>query len=97
MIQSTAFPVKSSKFYCFKCPKKKRNSKFLSIMLRFSSTGWVKIAGAASAVIKATLTTDNTTFKCLGTVIAKSGCWSFLKGGFVLDSPSTYAHIYFQV
>ncbi|KAL0422897.1 UNVERIFIED_CONTAM: Endo-1,4-beta-xylanase 5 [Sesamum latifolium] len=61
----------------------------------FSS--WVKItAGAASAVIKASLTTDNVTFNCMGTVIAKRGCWSFLKGGFVLDSPSTYALIYFQ-
>ncbi|KAL0383950.1 UNVERIFIED_CONTAM: Endo-1,4-beta-xylanase 5 [Sesamum radiatum] len=48
---------------------------------------WVKItAGAASAVIKASLTTDNVTFNCMGTVIAKRGCWSFLKGGFVLDS-----------
>ncbi|KAI3446243.1 hypothetical protein Pfo_002908 [Paulownia fortunei] len=60
----------------------------------FSS--WVKITGAASSVIKARLTTHNTTFKCMGTVIAKSGCWSFLKGGFVLDLPSTYALIYFQ-
>lgn len=60
-------------------------------------TGWVKISGAASAAIKATLTTDNTTFACMGTVIARSGCWSFLKGGFSLDSPSNYAFIYFQV
>ncbi|PIN19174.1 Endo-1,4-beta-xylanase [Handroanthus impetiginosus] len=60
----------------------------------FSS--WVKITGADSAVIKASLTVDNTTFKCMGTVIAKNGCWSFLKGGFVLDSPSTCAFIHFQ-
>ncbi|KAL8556414.1 hypothetical protein ACS0TY_004019 [Phlomoides rotata] len=63
----------------------------------YSFSSWVKIAGAASAVIKASLTTDNTTFKCLGTVVAKNGCWSFLKGGFVLDSPSSYARIYFQI
>ncbi|KAG8368111.1 hypothetical protein BUALT_Bualt15G0011200 [Buddleja alternifolia] len=48
--------------------------------------GWVKINGADSSVIKASLTMDNTTFKCMGTVIAKSGCWSFLKGGFSSDS-----------
>lgn len=60
-------------------------------------SGWVKINGADSAAIKASLTTDNSTFKCMGTVMAKRGCWSFLKGGFVLDSSLTSALIYFQV
>lgn len=61
-------------------------------------TGWVKIqSGADSAAIKASLTTDNATFTCMGTVTAKNGCWSFLKGGFSLDSPSNNALIYFQV
>ncbi|XP_057769270.1 endo-1,4-beta-xylanase 5-like [Salvia miltiorrhiza] len=62
----------------------------------YTFSSWVKISGADSAAIKATLTTDNTTFACMGTVIARSGCWSFLKGGFSLDSPSNYALIYFQ-
>lgn len=61
-------------------------------------TGWVKIlSGGDSAAIKTSLTTDNTTFTCMGTVTAKSGCWSFLKGGFSLDSPANNALIYFQV
>ncbi|XP_051146893.1 endo-1,4-beta-xylanase 5-like [Andrographis paniculata] len=61
----------------------------------FSS--WVRIKGAASAVIQASLTSDNTTFTCMGTVTARRGCWSFLKGGFVLDSPLTGdTYIYFK-
>ncbi|KAL3814034.1 hypothetical protein ACJIZ3_015302 [Penstemon smallii] len=63
----------------------------------YSFSSWVKIrTGAASAVIKASLTTDNVTVKCIGNVIAKNGCWSFLKGGFVLDLPSKYGLVYFE-
>lgn len=65
----------------------------------YSFSSWIKITHGdqnASAAIKTSLTTDNTTFTCMGTVIAKSGCWSFLKGGFALDSPAPYAFIYFQ-
>ncbi|XP_042003716.1 endo-1,4-beta-xylanase 5-like [Salvia splendens] len=62
----------------------------------YAFSSWVKISGADSAALKATLTTDNTTFTCVGTVVARSACWSFLKGGFSLDSPSNYAFIYFQ-
>ncbi|KAK6139559.1 hypothetical protein DH2020_026705 [Rehmannia glutinosa] len=58
--------------------------------------GWIKIRGAASSLIRATLTTDNITFNCTGTVIAKNECWSFFKGGFALDLPLTYALIYFE-
>ncbi|XP_059649977.1 endo-1,4-beta-xylanase 5-like [Cornus florida] len=56
---------------------------------------WVKIKGANSALVMANLTMDNTTFQCVGTVIARRGCWSFLKGGFVLDSPSSHSFLYF--
>ena len=35
--------------------------------------------------------------KCVGNVIARPGCWSFLKGGFVLDLPSSYGLLYLQV
>nr|XP_010324022.1 uncharacterized protein LOC104648447 isoform X2 [Solanum lycopersicum] len=34
--------------------------------------------------------------KCVGNVIARPGCWSFLKGGFVLDLPSSYGLLYLQ-
>ncbi|CAK9162088.1 unnamed protein product [Ilex paraguariensis] len=57
---------------------------------------WVKIAGADSSVITASLTTDSATFSCIGNVIAKCGCWSFLKGGFVLDLPANFSILYFQ-
>ncbi|XP_019257097.1 PREDICTED: uncharacterized protein LOC109235440 isoform X2 [Nicotiana attenuata] len=59
-------------------------------------SGWVQILDADSAVIKASLKTANGTVKCVGNVIARSGCWSFLKGGFVLDFPSSFALLSFQ-
>ncbi|PON57774.1 1,4-alpha-glucan-branching enzyme [Parasponia andersonii] len=60
------------------------------------SDGWVKIKGASSALIWASLKTETETYNCIGTVLAKSGCWSFLKGGFTLDTPSNLSILYFQ-
>ncbi|XP_059654005.1 endo-1,4-beta-xylanase 5-like isoform X2 [Cornus florida] len=60
----------------------------------FSS--WVKISGTESSLVRASLTTENTTEKCIGTVVARRSCWSFLKGGFVLDSSSNISLLYFQ-
>nr|CAD1835623.1 unnamed protein product [Ananas comosus var. bracteatus] len=57
---------------------------------------WVRIDGADSAIINARLTPDNSGTRCVGTVSAKSGCWSFLKGGFVLDSSSQSSVLFFQ-
>ena len=66
-------------------------------MVVIKSTGWVKIKGASSALIRASLKTEDKTYSCIGTVLARPGCWSFLKGGFVLDSPSNFSILYFQV
>lgn len=60
----------------------------------FSS--WVKINGASSAHVRASLMTEQTIDNCIGTVVAKRGCWSFLKGGFELTSPSNFSLLYFQ-
>ncbi|KAK1261636.1 hypothetical protein QJS04_geneDACA001174 [Acorus gramineus] len=57
---------------------------------------WVKIKGADSTLVKARLSTDNSSSKCVGTVSAQSGCWSFLKGGFASDSPSKLSFLFFQ-
>ncbi|XP_078430574.1 glycosyl hydrolase family 10 protein [Wolffia australiana] len=58
---------------------------------------WVKIRGSEEAVVKARLATGNATIRCIGTALARSGCWSFLKGGFVLDSPpSDTSVLYFK-
>ncbi|CAE6150566.1 unnamed protein product [Arabidopsis arenosa] len=58
---------------------------------------WVKIeAGAASARVRARLRADNATLNCVGSVTAKHGCWSFLKGGFLLDSPSNQSILFFE-
>lgn len=62
----------------------------------FTFSGWVMIEGASSSLIRAGLSSNNVRFSCIGTVIANQGCWSFLKGGFVLDSPSPISLLYFQ-
>ncbi|XP_065868323.1 endo-1,4-beta-xylanase 5 [Euphorbia lathyris] len=62
----------------------------------YSFSSWVKIEGAEPSLISASLTTDNEIYKCVGTVLAKSGCWSFLKGGFILHQPSNLSIIYLQ-
>ncbi|KAM7479430.1 hypothetical protein LguiA_027643 [Lonicera macranthoides] len=40
--------------------------------------------------------TEESTHNCIGSVLAKRGCWSFLKGGFVLSSPSNLSVLFFQ-
>ncbi|PNX74795.1 putative endo-beta-xylanase C-like protein [Trifolium pratense] len=47
-------------------------------------------------MIRASLETENETYYCIGTVLANRGCWSFLKGGFVLNYPSNSSTIFFQ-
>ncbi|XP_020084000.1 uncharacterized protein LOC109707260 [Ananas comosus] len=64
---------------------------------RYTFSCWVKVSGTkSSAVVKARLSTVNTTLSCVGTTLARSRCWSFLKGGFVLDSSSDFSVLYFQ-
>ncbi|GAY45967.1 hypothetical protein CUMW_093400 [Citrus unshiu] len=57
---------------------------------------WLKIEGANSAHVRASLKTENSVYNCVGSAAAKQGCWSFLKGGFVLDSPSNLSILFFQ-
>ncbi|KAJ4812324.1 hypothetical protein LUZ62_024890 [Rhynchospora pubera] len=61
----------------------------------YSFSCWVQIKGRDSALIKAMLNTASGT-TCIGTALARSHCWSFLKGGFVLDSPSLSSLLYFK-
>ncbi|XP_057965071.1 endo-1,4-beta-xylanase 5 [Malania oleifera] len=63
---------------------------------KYCFSSWVKIEGADSALIRATLKTEVATHNCIGTIVAQSGCWSFLKGGFVLDSASNLSLLFFQ-
>lgn len=60
-------------------------------------TVWLKIEDANSAHVRASLKTENAVYNCVGSAAAKQGCWSFLKGGFVLDSPSNLSMLFFQV
>ncbi|KAK2446843.1 endo-1,4-beta-xylanase [Trifolium repens] len=62
----------------------------------YSFSAWLRIEGLDSVMIRARLETENETFNCIGTVLAKHGCWSFLKGGFVLSYPSNSSTIFFQ-
>ncbi|XP_062023022.1 endo-1,4-beta-xylanase 5-like [Rosa rugosa] len=62
----------------------------------YSFSSWVKIGGAGSALIQASLKAEDESYNCIGTVLAKRGCWSFLKGGFVLNSPPNLSILFFQ-
>jgi hypothetical protein len=58
----------------------------------------VKIDGPESAHVKAKiLTVENAASQCVGTAIARNDCWSFLKGGFTLNSTSQTSVLYLQV
>ncbi|KAF3441440.1 hypothetical protein FNV43_RR15354 [Rhamnella rubrinervis] len=61
----------------------------------FTFSTWVKIKGSESAPIRVTLASEDED-ECVGTVVAKRGCWSFLKGGFVIPTSSNISHLYFE-
>ncbi|KAG9442637.1 hypothetical protein H6P81_018491 [Aristolochia fimbriata] len=63
---------------------------------KYSFSCWVKIRGANSSLVTARLSSNNTN-QCIGNVLARNDCWSFLKGGFVpSDSSSSPSLILFQ-
>ncbi|KAJ8767081.1 hypothetical protein K2173_012672 [Erythroxylum novogranatense] len=62
----------------------------------YSFSTWVKIDGVESTMVTASLSTNDNTIDCVGNVLAKHGCWSFLKGGFVLNAPSKSSAINFK-
>ncbi|KAK7310533.1 hypothetical protein RJT34_08097 [Clitoria ternatea] len=62
----------------------------------YSFSIWVRVEDSSSAMIRASLQTEKEIYDCIGTVSAKRGCWSFLKGGFVMNSPSNLSLIFFQ-
>jgi hypothetical protein len=67
-------------------------------LLAWFSLGWVKIDGPTTAHVKAKiLTLANAASQCLGTALVRNDCWSFLKGGFTLNSASETSVLYFQV
>ncbi|CAA3026062.1 NUCLEAR FUSION DEFECTIVE 4-like [Olea europaea subsp. europaea] len=63
---------------------------------RYCFSVWIKIKNADSALVRASLVMEETNLSCIGTVIAKQGCWSFLKGGFVLTSSSRLSKLNLQ-
>ncbi|KAI3922649.1 hypothetical protein MKX01_006338 [Papaver californicum] len=64
---------------------------------KYSFSSWVKINGdIESAIIRANFWSENSSFRCIGSVLAKRGCWSFLKGGFEIHSSLNLSVIYFQ-
>ncbi|KAI3774299.1 hypothetical protein L1987_48849 [Smallanthus sonchifolius] len=60
----------------------------------FSS--WIKIYGSNSSLITARLLSGNSPHYCVGTVVARHDCWSFLKGGFYTNTESNPSLLYFQ-
>ncbi|KAG6403631.1 hypothetical protein SASPL_135859 [Salvia splendens] len=70
--------------------------KNLDAATKYCFSIWIRIKDAESAMITASLVTQDTRLKCIGTVTAYKGCWSFLKGGFVLSSPSNSNTLYIK-
>ncbi|XP_027357019.1 endo-1,4-beta-xylanase 4 [Abrus precatorius] len=63
----------------------------------YSFSVWVRVEDSrSSAKVRASLQTEKEVYDCIGTVSAKRGCWSFLKGGFVLNWPSNFSTIFLQ-
>ncbi|CAH9088487.1 unnamed protein product [Cuscuta epithymum] len=59
----------------------------------YSLSSWVKVKGAESALIWASV---GTVSHCEATVVAKEGCWTFLKGGLFFTEPLNASSLYFQ-
>ncbi|KAK1419332.1 hypothetical protein QVD17_28497 [Tagetes erecta] len=62
----------------------------------YSFSGWIKISGSNSSLITARLLSGNSPHYCVGTVVARHDCWSFLKGGFYMNSETNSSLLYFQ-
>nr|XP_009761414.1 PREDICTED: uncharacterized protein LOC104213578 isoform X2 [Nicotiana sylvestris] len=61
----------------------------------YSFSTWIKLKNADSALITVSVGDKDSEELCVGTVDAKPGCWSFLKGGFVA-SKLNLSSIYFK-
>ncbi|KAI3867632.1 hypothetical protein MKW98_006009 [Papaver atlanticum] len=59
----------------------------------YSFSAWIQVSHGKGPVTAVFKTTDGFTFA--GSAVARSGCWSMLKGGLTVDS-SGYAELYFQ-
>ncbi|XP_025824051.1 uncharacterized protein LOC112899695 isoform X1 [Panicum hallii] len=69
----------------------------MSAAIAYIFSCWVKIDGPASAHVKAKiLTLESAASQCIGTALVRNDCWSFLKGGFALNSSSQTSVLYFQ-
>lgn len=62
----------------------------------YTFSSWIKIHGSDSSLITARLVTGKSSGNCVGTVVGRQDCWSFLKGGFLFNSESNPSLIYFQ-
>ncbi|KAG5581962.1 hypothetical protein H5410_052589 [Solanum commersonii] len=60
----------------------------------YSFSSWVRVKNVDSALVTAKLKLDNQYPKCIGSIVAKKGCWSFLKGGFLWSAPSNSFQIH---
>ncbi|KAJ7521802.1 hypothetical protein O6H91_19G071200 [Diphasiastrum complanatum] len=63
---------------------------------KYTLSAWLQISGGSSAFVKATIKTGGQTYICGGSVVARSGCWSFMKGGFVPAQNSNSSTLYFE-
>ncbi|KAL3830902.1 hypothetical protein ACJIZ3_019704 [Penstemon smallii] len=64
--------------------------------LLYTFSAWVQIGDGKANVSALLKTSNNAQLITVGSVIAKFGCWSMLKGGFTLDQ-DTVAQLFFRV
>nr|GMD55457.1 endo-1,4-beta-xylanase 5-like [Ipomoea batatas] len=84
-------PIQINKWVTLTAPSYKLPNLVPGVYYSFSS--WVKIMGAESALIWANL---GSLQNCEATVVAKRGCWTFLKGGIFLTQPLNTSTLYFE-
>ncbi|XP_031117683.1 endo-1,4-beta-xylanase 5-like [Ipomoea triloba] len=84
-------PIQINKWVTITAPSYKLPNLVPGVYYSFSS--WVKIMGAESALIWANL---GSLQNCEATVLAKRGCWTFLKGGIFLTQPLNTSTLYFE-
>ncbi|GLJ55055.1 hypothetical protein SUGI_1181700 [Cryptomeria japonica] len=87
--------VASNRQMTYHSPSQKLQN--LSQDAKYTLSAWVQIRGAVnSALVKASVSMDGKTYISAGNIMAKNGCWSFLKGGFVPDWSPTHSKLYFE-
>ncbi|XP_010228324.1 uncharacterized protein LOC100828321 [Brachypodium distachyon] len=77
-------------------PSRSVSQKFLmEANHHYSLSAWLQVSSGTGAIVKATFKAPNGAFIAGGSIVAKSGCWSMLKGG-MTSYTSGPAELFFE-